>query len=100
MNLLGEFLCFDDVGFLRLFRATGKEKQDGVSNSVNIDSVTRPVVDAQFADAFADRFDIAKVAEREPTNTNLNVCSGLFVARFTPPACEEVSLSDLDICEQ
>jgi hypothetical protein len=30
----------------------------------------------------------------------LNVCSGLFVAKFTQPACEEVILSDLDICEQ
>jgi hypothetical protein len=63
---------------------------------MKVNPVARAVVDAQLAYAFADRFDISKVAEREPTDADLNAGSRLFVAEFAKPVCEEVGLADLD----
>lgn len=63
---------------------------------MKVDSVTRPVIDAQLTDAFADGPYISKVAQREAADTDLNASPGLIVAEFTQPVCEEVGLADLD----
>jgi hypothetical protein len=79
VNLLGH--CFSAVNVLLLcFLRSASEQQNNLqTNPREVNAITGAVVDAQFADAFADRLYIAKVAEREAVDSCENPCNCLII---------------------
>lgn len=96
MSLLGKLLCFRNIRVLRPFAATCKQQNQQVSLLLQINPITRSVIDAQFADTFANRFHISEVAQRETADADLNASPSLLIAQFTKPVGEDFGLANLD----
>src|ERR1017187_1307772 len=71
-GLLCKAFCLGYVFLLCLFAASDKEENHQAPDTLKVDSVTRTVIDTQFADAFTDRLCISKVAQRKAANTDLD----------------------------
>jgi hypothetical protein len=82
---------------LRLFVATRKQENELATSLLQVNPVSRPEIDAKFADAFANRLDISKVTERKPANAYLDSRSRLPVPEFSQPVREIVRLSDFNL---
>jgi hypothetical protein len=61
-----------------------------------IHAISRPVVDAKLRNTLANRLDVARVAKREPTDTNVDSSSRLAVAQACEPVGVILRLTDLD----
>lgn len=61
-----------------------------------IHAITWPVVDAKLRNTLANGLDVAGVAKREPTDTDVDSSSRFAVAQACEPARVMLRLTDLD----
>jgi hypothetical protein len=62
---LGKRFCGRYVLFLHALLSTTQQYDDTLATSDEVNPISGSVMDAQFADAFADRSGITKIAERK-----------------------------------
>ena len=70
-----------DVLYLGRFVAASEQDDQHVPFLDELDAVTRAVVDAQFGDAFTDRFDIARIPEGQTPDADVDARLGLTVPK-------------------
>jgi hypothetical protein len=95
-GLLGKFLCFGYVRFLRLPGTSDEEENQNVSRLAKVNSVAWSVFDAEFANSFTDGFCVSEVAERETTDADLDASQYLKIAKFPKPGGEDLGLANFD----
>jgi hypothetical protein len=95
-GLLGEFLRLGNIRLLRTLCASNEEENQQASRSLEVDPVAGSIIDAQFADALADRFCVSEVPEREAANADLNASKRLKIAKFPKPCGEDFGLPNFD----
>ena len=61
-----------DIPSLRALIAAAKQNDDRVSPLLKIDTIAGAVVDAQFADTFADRLAVAKVTDLRANDAGID----------------------------
>ena len=86
-----------DVGCLRALITAGEQYHEYCTPLHEVEPVTRAVVDAQLADAFAHRFHVAEVAGcRKSLNPCVDLCHGLPVFQLVQPAGKSLALDDFE----
>jgi hypothetical protein len=89
LSLLGQFLCFGNVRVLRFLVTSDEEENQQASDALKIDPVTWTAIDAQLADAIANRLYVSKVAQRETADADLNATFCFLVAQFAEATCKD-----------
>jgi hypothetical protein len=64
LSLLSKLLCFRYIRLLSFLAASGEKENQQAPDPLKVNPVTRPVIDAQLADAFADWFYVSEIAKR------------------------------------
>jgi hypothetical protein len=85
-----------DIALLGALVAAGKQNDSACSTSNEINPVSRPIVDAQLADAFANRFHIAEQARLQSNNSLGDPSLGVGIAQTGKPMFEQFGLPDFD----
>jgi hypothetical protein len=73
--------------------AACQQKHNLASASREIHAITGAIIDSQFADAFTDRFGIARVSHGQTLNPRLNPRSSTDVTQVVNPLGELVCLT-------
>jgi len=84
------------VGSLRRLVTAAQQDDQHVPAPDEVEPVTRPEIEAQFTDAFADRFDVAEVAERQTVDADTDALSHDRIPQTGTPFCEHGGLADFD----
>jgi hypothetical protein len=77
-----------DIALLSLFSAATNENDDVCSTSNEIDPVSGSIVDAQLADAIADRFYVAEQARLQSNDSLSDAPPGVGVTKPGKPFLE------------
>lgn len=83
-----------NVDVLPLLGTAAEQQNDALAMPREVDPISRPMMNAQFADAIAKAFDIAHVAQGEPLDTYVNVSDGAIVLQAIEPARKFQGLSN------
>src|ERR1700722_14267389 len=78
-----------DILVLCLFVAAAKQDDESLATPGKIDTISRTVIDPHFADAFADRRSIARVAERQAIDSDLYPRPRPYVSQVAQPFQED-----------
>jgi hypothetical protein len=85
-----------DVFVLGPLVATAEQDNHGVALLNEVNAIPWPLVDPQFADAFANRFHIAQVAEFETADAGGDPSNGIRIFERPEPIHKSVCLADLE----
>ena len=88
-------LCRLDVFLLTALVARTKQHDDRASPLLKTDAVSRPVVDTQFADALANRLDVACVPLSQPIQSRSDHRSGAVIPEPHTPLSKRLCLLQL-----
>ena len=84
-----------DILRLRAFVAAAKQNDDRISSLLKIDTVAGAVVDAQFADTFANRLDVACVPLSQPVQSRSDQRTGSVILEPLAPLPKRLCLLQL-----
>ncbi len=73
-----------------------KKYDHGLTAPREIHPATRSVVDTQFTDVTADRFDVARIASSQSINSHSNFCFRLLIFKTSQLFIEEFRAANLD----
>jgi hypothetical protein len=90
LQFLRHGLCCSDVPVRCSLVAVDQEHDQFRAALNEIDSIAWAIIDAQFADSFADRLDVAEQSSLQPGNAAL----GVLIPEIGKSVFENISLAD------